>query len=204
MATTDPLTGLTIQDQSDPAQGGFEIGRLLTGLAPYSIPRFATATLRDNAYTAAGVSLQDGMCCYVGGRFLERRSGVWTKIGGPVELLYENGNAGGSGVVAVGAGATGVLSVNVPASGVASDTAFVHLSVGVLSTGATTGAIGLIVNGLASAPQQFNISTTVTPIPVVMAMHVSIPAATFTIGVQLTSATGNGSSIAYSAIRATF
>jgi hypothetical protein len=185
---------------SDPPNGPAQIQSLALAVDKRSVSVFANDAARD----AAIPSPTTGMACVSGSRFLVYRAGAWAKQGGPRELLYENGNAGASGVVAVGAGLTGVLSVNVPAAGVAADTAHVHLSVGILSTGSTVGSVVLLVNGIATAPQVFNIGVSSTPIPVVLEAPSTIPAATFAVGVNLQATSGSGCSVAYSAIRVTF
>lgn len=77
MATTDPITGLSTNNQADFATGGLQIGALLQGLRTMVVPRFASATARDAAYTAAAVTLVDGMRCTVAGLPMTRINGRW-------------------------------------------------------------------------------------------------------------------------------
>lgn len=80
MATTDPLTGATIQDQSDAATGGTQIGNAVKNLRSFTIPRFTTTGARDTAYTSfvsGGGVMADGMHCTAAGVPYRRINGVW-------------------------------------------------------------------------------------------------------------------------------
>lgn len=80
MATTDPLTGATIQDQSDGATGGTQIGNAVKGLRSFTVPRFASTTTRDTAYSAfvsGGGAMADGMMCTAAGVPYRRIAGTW-------------------------------------------------------------------------------------------------------------------------------
>lgn len=184
---------------SDPPAGNSQIQNLALDVDKRSVAVFANDAARD----AAIPSPTTGMACVSGSRFLVYRASAWAKQGGPRELLYENGNAGSSGVINVGAGATGVLSVNVPAAGVAADTGHVHVVLGIKSSGTSVGSAVLTVNGGSTAPQVFNLDTTAS-IPIALEMPVTIPAVTFLLGISLTASSGSSLSLNYSSIRVTF
>jgi len=85
MATTDPITGMTINDQGDAATGGYQIGQVVVGMRTLVTPRFTTTAARDSAFAASGVTLIDGMFCTVAGRLYQRYGGVWQlRSGGPL------------------------------------------------------------------------------------------------------------------------
>jgi hypothetical protein len=68
LATTEPLTGVTVQDQSDAATGGAQIGNLAKRIAGFTVPRFTSTTTRDAAYSSfvsGGGAMADGMMCTV-------------------------------------------------------------------------------------------------------------------------------------------
>jgi hypothetical protein len=184
---------------TDSPNGPSQIQDLALAVDKRSVAVFANDAARD----AAIPSPTTGMVCTSGSRLLVYRAGAWAKQGGPRELLYENGNAGSSGVINVGAGATGVLSVNVPAAGVAADTGHVHVVLGLKSTGTTVGSVVLTVNGGSIAPQVFNLDSTAS-IPIPVEMPVTIPAVTFTLGVSINPTSGSSCSLSYSSIRFTF
>jgi hypothetical protein len=82
VATTEPLTGITVQDQSDPAQGGLQIGALAKAVAPLTIPRYANASARDSAsssFTTAGGVLAEGQYCDLASdnRLYRYDAGAW-------------------------------------------------------------------------------------------------------------------------------
>lgn len=69
MATTEPLTGVTVYQQNDIALGGTEIGNVASQLAPFGTPNFATTAARDAAYTAwvrQGNAMRESLFCTVG------------------------------------------------------------------------------------------------------------------------------------------
>lgn len=81
MATTDPLTGATINDQGDAAVSGYQIGQAVTWLRRFIIPRFTTAANRDSAYTSApATALVDGMVAAVAGQLQRRAGAAWTAL----------------------------------------------------------------------------------------------------------------------------
>lgn len=83
MADVEPLTGATIYEQTDAALGGQQIGDVVTDLAPYTVPRFASSAARDTAYAAhvsAGGSLDTGMVCTVAGALQVYASSGWRTI----------------------------------------------------------------------------------------------------------------------------
>lgn len=80
MATTEPLTGVTVQDQSDAATGGAQIGNVAKRIAGFTVPRFTTTSTRDTAYSAfvsGGGTMADGMMCTVAGTPYRRIGGTW-------------------------------------------------------------------------------------------------------------------------------
>lgn len=90
---TDPLTGTDYPASNYAPNIAQFFQDVVLGLADNTIPRFATTTERDTAYTAhvaAGGVMEDGMVCFVGGLFYERAGGVWTSRPGlkPQGLLH--------------------------------------------------------------------------------------------------------------------
>lgn len=164
-----------------------------------SVPVFTNDAARD----AAIPSPTSGMVCVSGSRLLMYRAGVWAKQGGPRELLYEDGDAGASGTVNVGAGPQTVLSVSLPAAGVAADTAHAHVVIGLKSSGTTVGNAVLSVNGVATAGQIFNLDSA-SSIPFPLEMPASIPSGTFGIAVAVSATLGSSCSMSYSSVRVTF
>lgn len=80
MATTEPLTGVTAQDQSDAALGGTQIGALARNMAGFTVPRFASTAARDTAYSAwvtSGKTMADGLVCIAAGVPYRRINGQW-------------------------------------------------------------------------------------------------------------------------------
>lgn len=83
MATSDPLTGATIYQQTDVATTGTHLGDVVTDLAPYTVPRFASAAARDTAYASwvtAGGTMANGMLSVTtdsAGGLWVRKSGAW-------------------------------------------------------------------------------------------------------------------------------
>lgn len=80
MATTEPLTSITVQDQSDAATGGTQVGNLAKALVKFVVTRYATTGARDTAYTnwvAAGGTMADGMLTSAAGVPYRRISGTW-------------------------------------------------------------------------------------------------------------------------------
>lgn len=80
MATTEPLTGVTVQDQSDAATGGQQVGNVAKTLARFTVPRFASTAARDTAYSAmvsGGGTMADGMLCSAAGVPYRRIGGAW-------------------------------------------------------------------------------------------------------------------------------
>lgn len=80
MATTEPLTGVTAQDQSDAALGGTQIGALARNIAGFTVPRFASTAARDTAYSAwvtSGKTMADGLMCVAAGVLYRRINGQW-------------------------------------------------------------------------------------------------------------------------------
>jgi hypothetical protein len=83
VASTEPLTGVTVQDQGDAATGGTQIGHLATSLAPFTVPRFTSTANRDAQYSTwvtGGGSMIDGMCCTVAGELQVYRAGIWRGV----------------------------------------------------------------------------------------------------------------------------
>lgn len=80
MATTEPLTGARVPQQSDGPLGGLQIANAVNDLAPVTLPRFTSTAARDIAYTNwvnAGHTLVDGMVCTAAGVLYEYKSGAW-------------------------------------------------------------------------------------------------------------------------------
>ena len=82
MATTDPLIGVTIYDNNDPALGGQQLGVVASGIRSFTIPRFTSTSTRDSQFAtwvAAGGVIKDGMTCWCDtpGSYYDRQSGVW-------------------------------------------------------------------------------------------------------------------------------
>jgi hypothetical protein len=111
VASTEPLTGVTVQDQSDAATGGTQIGSLAKGLAPFTVPRFSTTGARDTqyaAYVTAGGTMADGMRCTVNGIPYRRIGGTWRQDNGP-RIIYRI-TAPSSAISSGGGNETGVTS----------------------------------------------------------------------------------------------
>lgn len=102
MATTEPLTGATIYQQTDTASTGQHLGDVVTDLAPYTVPRFATTSARDTAFSAfvaAGGTIANGMTCWCDspGSYYERQSGAWVPR---ARVIYQDNALDGSSVPA--------------------------------------------------------------------------------------------------------
>lgn len=70
MATTEPLTGNTIYQQTDAPLGGQQAGTVVTQFAPLVTPRFSSVSARDAAFQSwvtAGNAMRDGLQCFVSG-----------------------------------------------------------------------------------------------------------------------------------------
>lgn len=83
MATTDPLTGSTIYQQTDAATGGTQLGDIVRDLRSFTVPRFSSSATRDTGYASFvsdGGTMADGMVSTTtdtaGGLWL-RKSGAW-------------------------------------------------------------------------------------------------------------------------------
>jgi hypothetical protein len=113
LASTEPLTGVTVQDQSDAATGGTQIGNLAKTIAPFTVPRFATTGARDtayNAYVTAGGTMADGMLCIANGVPYRRIASNW-RINQPRIIVRTVVITGGAGSIVPGGSAeTGVTS----------------------------------------------------------------------------------------------
>lgn len=110
MAGTEPLTGVTVQDQSDAATGGTQIGNLAKSLARFTVPRFTSTGARDTAYAAmvsAGGTMADGMLCMVNGVPYRRIAGTW-RI--DRARTFVRSTAPGTTIAGGGANQTGVTS----------------------------------------------------------------------------------------------
>lgn len=93
MATIEPLTGATVYENSDAALGGQQIGDVVTDLAPFTIPRFATNAERDTkfaAWVAAGNTMTTGLRCNVAGHDQVYRSGNWIPYGPAIIMSVRN------------------------------------------------------------------------------------------------------------------
>lgn len=80
MASTEPLTGVTVQDQNDAATGGTQIGNLAKAIASYTTPRYSTTSARDAAYSSwvsAGHSMTAGLKCTVNGKAMIYTGSAW-------------------------------------------------------------------------------------------------------------------------------
>jgi hypothetical protein len=80
VGSTEPLTGARYPVSGDAASIAAYFQNLAMDLGDDCVPRFATATARDNAYNArvtAGYPIADGMVCVVAGRLYRRIGGSW-------------------------------------------------------------------------------------------------------------------------------
>lgn len=82
MATTDPLIGATVYNNSDPALGGQQIGDVVSDIVPFVNFRFTSTSTRDSAlaaFVAAGGVIEDGMTCWCDspGSYYDRQFGAW-------------------------------------------------------------------------------------------------------------------------------
>ena len=82
MATTEPLSGVTVYQQSDQALGGQQMGTVVTQLGPLLNLRYATTGARDTAFNnwiAAGTgrSIPNGASAFVGSRQYVYDAGSW-------------------------------------------------------------------------------------------------------------------------------
>jgi hypothetical protein len=71
MASTEPLSGVTVYDQNDQALGGQQMGTLATQLGPLLNLRYTTTGARDQAFAAwvaKGNTIPTGASVYVGSR----------------------------------------------------------------------------------------------------------------------------------------
>lgn len=93
MASIEPLTGATIYDNSDAALGGQQSGDVVTDLAPFTIPYFATNAVRDTkfaAWVAAGNTMRNGLHCNVAGHDQVYRDGKWRPVGPAIVMSVRN------------------------------------------------------------------------------------------------------------------
>lgn len=77
---TDPLSGSRYPAGTDSADVALHIQRAVQDVSDDTVPRFATAIARDNAYSArvtAGYAMTDGMQCVVNGVPYRRIAGTW-------------------------------------------------------------------------------------------------------------------------------
>lgn len=80
---TSAFNGFPIYQTSDTADYGTQMSALVKAIDGRSVPRFTTATARDQAagqFTAAGGVLADGMLCMIGGYPQIYRAGSWRGI----------------------------------------------------------------------------------------------------------------------------
>lgn len=113
MATTDPLTSATIQDQSDAATGGTQIGNVVKNLRSFVVTRFSTTGARDTAYTSfvsGGGTMADGMLTAVGSTHYRRISGTWRINRNRHILRSITPSAPANSIAAAGASETGITS----------------------------------------------------------------------------------------------
>lgn len=84
MATTEPLTGANVPQQTDAPLGGQQIGLAVTQLASFVGTRFATTSARDAAWSAWSVNnsnapIPNGVHCWCDnpGYFYDRIGSAW-------------------------------------------------------------------------------------------------------------------------------
>jgi len=85
VATTEPLTGNTVYQQTDAPLGGQQAGTVVTQMASLVVPRYATAAARDTAFedwVVAGNSMRDGLQCWLTGTGRQEytTSGGWVTV----------------------------------------------------------------------------------------------------------------------------
>lgn len=161
MATTEPLTGARVPDQSDGPLGGLQITNAITDLAPHTIPSFANATARDAAYAAwvaAGGTMSHRLHCTVAARLLRYTGTAWQSVGNPpVVNRFSNRPGGGSGnnilgLTPISYGSASAGQIVLDAVGHLRDVDIrVDLDLYCPSTSATAGAVELFANDVALA-----------------------------------------------------
>lgn len=119
MAAVEPLTGATVYQQTDAALGGQQLGDVVTDLAPFTVPRFATTAARDTAYASyvsGGGTIVDGMSCWCDspGSFFDRIGGVWRQRGATPTLIAHTSATSVSGTLVSGA-TSEATSIAIPA-----------------------------------------------------------------------------------------
>lgn len=84
MATTEPLTGTTLPQNTDQALGGEQIARAVNQLAPLLNAHFATTSDRDTRWASwqannSGTPIPDGASCWCDnpGNYFDRIGGAW-------------------------------------------------------------------------------------------------------------------------------
>ena len=83
---TDPLTASRYPDSTDSPNVAQYIQNAVMDLSDNTIPRFATTTARDSAYSAyvsAGGAMANGMTCWCDspGAYFDRIGGAWVQRG---------------------------------------------------------------------------------------------------------------------------
>lgn len=99
------LTSTRVPDLNHSADIAEIVTSAIADLESYTCPRFDNTTQRDQAYTAwvaAGGVMEDGMQCFVGDSYQERRNGTWAgrvEARGIVKYATSDGGAENTGVL---------------------------------------------------------------------------------------------------------